>query len=74
MSAACAHLDSVESHRVLRQLAAPARVSPCTLGGPPDRSFRRAGRRLELVLRRQRRVRGRRTVTLPAVRRFVRWC
>ena len=86
MTAACAHLDSVE----LTEL--PDSIAGCedclAIGGSrvhlrvprlwSHRALRRLaaparGRRLELVLRRQRGVRGR-TVRIPAVQRFVRWC
>src|SRR6266511_2956428 len=52
-----ADVPVLRSHRVLRQLATPARL------GAPDRPLRGTGRGLELVLRRQRRVRGNQTMT-----------
>src|SRR6266508_4009004 len=58
-----ADVPVLRSHRVLRQLATPARLRPRPQLGAPDRPLRGTGRGLELVLRRQRRVRGNQTMT-----------
>src|SRR4051794_30813686 len=54
-----AHVPELRADRLLRQLAQPARVAPRARIGTRDRALRRAGRGLELVLRRRGRVHSR---------------
>src|SRR5688500_1508535 len=62
---ASAHVPVLRSNRMLRLLAAPARLRPRPQIGAPDRSLRRTRGGLGLVLPRQRRIRGDETMTLP---------
>jgi hypothetical protein len=50
-------VPDLRAHRLLRQLAEPACLGPRSQQRAPDRSFHRAGRGVELVLRRRSRLR-----------------
>jgi len=60
-----AHVPVLRAHRLLRQLAEPACQRPRPPRGASHCAFRRARRRLELVLPGQRRVRAGGPMTLP---------